>query len=510
VKRRPVGMRGWLISVGAVVIGLGAAYGAGTVTHPATIGSRSQAGQETRADVTSQTRACPSPGTVGLTAAKLATVSLPGSAHQGSAVVTRLSGGGSATAGKAVATLDTPGALRLTRVPAAPKLRDRVVKGGSTSDKVVTTRGRGGVMVQASGALAQGLEVEQTSPNGLVTAQCQAPGTDFWFVGPGQTVAGQIQLYLMNTDDQPASAEVDAVTDSGPVLGGSADSGIVVPPHGIVGQSLGKLLASSRVIALHVTTSTGRVVAAVRMSKRSGAEGNWLPATQEPSRQLVIPGLPSTSGTRVLYLTTPGSISAQVKVTAITARGSYVPAGGNSIDLPGQSVLAARIPSLAGVACALRITSNVPITASVMLPGGAAGSPGAFSAAAPPVSEQGIAADSPAGRAGSASLIISAPRTTATVRIGIATSSAAFSRQGGTVVHVPAGRTVVTRVKPPGRKPADFSAVVIPQPGSGPVYVARVTTTGGLIRSILPVTSALTWVPLPLVSQALDTVSSGR
>jgi hypothetical protein len=502
-------MRNWLISVGVVVVGVAAAYGAGTITHPATVGSKTQIAQQARADVTTETRACPSPGTIGMTAATLATASLPGSAQQGSAVITRLYGGGNAAAGKAVTTLAGPGRLRLTHVPPPPRIRNRVVKGGSTSDKVVTTMGRGGVVVRATGALAQGLEAEQTSPSGLVTAQCQAPGTDFWFVGPGDDAAGTLQLYLMNTDGQAASAEVDAVTDSGPVLA-STDSGIVIPPHGIVGQSLGKLLRASKVMALHVTASAGRIVAAMRVSKRSGAEGNWLPAAQQPSRRLVIPGLPATPGTRVLYLTVPGTDSAQVKVTAVTARGSYVPAGGSGIDLAGDSVVEVRMPSLSGVAAALRITSSVPITASVQVPGGAAGAPGAFSGPAGPVLEQGIAADNPAGRAGSASLVISAPNAAATVRIATATTTTGFDREGGQVVHIPAGHTVVARIKPPGRKSSSFAAVVIPQSGSGPVYVGRVITAGHVTRSILPVTSALTWVPLPPVNQALDAVSSRR
>ena len=33
------------------------------------------------------------------------------------------------------------------------------------------------VLISATGALAQGLEAEQTGPGGLVTAQCGAPGT---------------------------------------------------------------------------------------------------------------------------------------------------------------------------------------------------------------------------------------------------------------------------------------------------------------------------------------------
>ena len=78
-----------------------------------------------------------------------------------------------------------------------------------------------------------GLEAEQTSAGGLATAQCQGPGTDFWFVGPGQKSVADIQLYLMNTDAQAADATVSVLTDSGPMLG-STDAGIEVPPHGLV------------------------------------------------------------------------------------------------------------------------------------------------------------------------------------------------------------------------------------------------------------------------------------
>jgi hypothetical protein len=45
--------------------------------------------------------------------------------------------------------------------------------------------------------------------------------------------------------------------------------------------------------------------------------------------------------------------------------------------------------------------------------------------------------------------------------------------------------------------------VITPLAGSGPVYAGRVTSAGGVVRSILPVSSALTWVQLPPVRSAL-------
>jgi Family of unknown function (DUF5719) len=520
VSRLPGGARGRLLSVGAVVAGLAAVYGAGTVGHPATLGSSTQLGQASQAAVSSAIRACPSPGSTGATAASVVSAAVPEAAGQGSAVVTRLSAVGSAAPGAAVRTVTTPNVLSWSAISAAPAPRVKAagVKtppggggsgGGSSSGGVTTAPSRGGVMVQASGAMAQGLEVEQASPGGLVTGQCPAPGTDFWFVGPGVASAARIELYLMNTDGQPADVQVSALTDSGPLLG-SSDTGIAVPPHGMVVQSLGKLLSSSRVVALHVSTSVGRVAVAVRETKSAADAGGWLPAAQRPSTSLVIPGLPGAAGSRDLYIVVPGSGNAQIKVTAVTAKGSYQPTGGNGIDLAGDSVVAVRLPSLSGVAAAIKISSTVPMTAAIMMPGGAAGSPGAISAAAPPVSEQGVAAGNPAGAAGSADLVISAPGKAATVRIVAATSKISFSGQAATIVNVAAGHTVVARIKPPrSGKASDFSVEVTPTAGSGPVYVGRVITSGGVVRSILPLTSALTWVPLPATRDSLAAVGTG-
>jgi hypothetical protein len=525
VSRVSGGTRGRLLSAGAVVVGLAAVYGIATGTGPATIGSSIQLGHQSRTPVSSAIRACPAPGSAGVTAGSVATTALPGRSAGGSAAISRLTGTGTTTTGAPVRTLTTPGVLTLSPVStAAAPPADAPRAGASTGagPAVATTPGRGGVVVQATGAMAQGLEVEQVGADGLATAQCSAPGTDFWFVGPGVAGASHIELYLMNTDSQPADAEVDALTDSGPLLG-SSDTGIIVPPHSMVVQSLGTYLHGSHALSLHVTTSTGRVAAAVRqasnvtttdafgVSAPAEAPGGWLPATQPPSTRLTIPGLPGTTGTVTLYLAVPGSANAQVKVTAVTAKGTYQPTGGSGIDLPGDSTVATQIASLSGVPAAIRITANVPVTASAVISGGAAGAPGAVSAAAVPVTEQGVAAANPAGRAGATQLVISAPGKAVTVRITTATAKVSLAGQAGTTVTVPAGHTVVTSVGPPkGGGPGPFSVVVTPQPGSGPAYIGRVVRSGGTIRSIMPLTSALTWIPLPPAQDSLNAIGASR
>jgi hypothetical protein len=220
--------------------------------------------------------------------------------------------------------------------------------------------------------------------------------------------------------------------------------------------------------------------------------------------------VPGTPGQRELYIAVPGGDNAQVKVTAVTARGSYQPTGGSGIDLPGGSAVAVALPSLGGIPAAVRISSNVPVTASLRLPGGAAGAPGAFTAAAAPVQEQGVIAGNPGGSAGSSVLVLSAPQGAAQVRVAELPTATGPAGAAPRVVQVAAGRTVVVKLAPPraagrGGRESAFAVVITPLPGSGPVYAGRVTSLFGVVQSILPVASSLSWVPLPAVRSSLTT-----
>ena len=421
-------------------------------------------------------------------------------------MVSRLTPGGSATTGQVVATTNKPGLLHIFTVTAArPLTKAQQVGQPGSSSNVTTHAVRGGVLINATGALAQGLEAEQTGPGGLVTAQCGAPGTSFWFVGPGQASAASIDLYLMNTDSQPADAQVSVLTDvtKGAPLLGNADNGITVPPHSEVVQSLSALLRYSKVVAVNVSTSVGRVVAALRESRSGKDAGSWLAPTGAPSGTLVIPGLPRDSGPHVLYIAVPGTAAAQVKITAVTTRGSYQPTGGTGIPLLGGSVSALALPSLTSVSGAIEVSANVPVTAALLIPGGPAGTPGALAASAGQLVQQGVIAANPARSAGQTQLILSAPGKAATVRITEATAVATVG-QPGTVVRIKAGGSVVVPVAAPsGTKVSAFTIVVTPLSGSGPVYASRIISAGRVVRSVLPVSSSPISISLPPVQDSL-------
>ena len=507
------------ISLTVLIVAVAAAAGLAVWKHTVTLAASAPQPPPRAEPVNTALRACPAPGLTGAPAAQVALITGPASTGSGRAVVTRL---GTASGGTPLVSLTQPGALSVTGVRPAPAPATgkkpapahSATPGASpspapASPPVATVPAPGGAVIQATGAMARGLEAEQVSDSGRAAERCAGPGTDFWFAGPGVFTAPHIRVFLMNVSAQPADVTVQAFTDAGP-LQGSADTGVAVAPHSMVTQSLGKMLHGTRMVALQVRTSVGQVVAAVRET-RSGHAGAWLPVSAAPSTRIVIPGMPAARGTRQLFLAVPGTSDAHITLNAITAKGSYRPTGGAGLDIPGGSVAQVSLASLSGVYGALVVSSTVPVTASLMVPGGQQGSPGAFTAAAPAIQEQGLVAANVTGKGAASSLVLSAPWRGARVRLTeIGTGSGHGQAAPGSVLVIRAHRSVVQQLPTPdgSRHGSAFAVVVTPLPGSGPVYAGRVITTsgqGGAVESILPVPSALTVVRLPPVQGTLVT-----
>lgn len=493
-----------------VLLVLGGLYGLGGVKHSIALAAGPAVSPIRSVAVTSVTRVCPSPGWVGGSGGGVAVMAAPAKSGTGQAMVNRLAGAGSATGGTHLFNLAQPGYVQVTGVATDAGAGGRPQQASGQS--VATVPLRGGVVVRATGAMAQGLEVEQTAAGGLPTASCGSPGTDFWFVGPGQRTASRIELFLMNPSGQVADADVDVLTDAGPLQESTTDTGITVPAHAMVVQLLAAMVSGSRSLVLHVRTSSGQIAAAVQESTGAGP-GSWLPASQTPATHLVIPGLPGTAGTRQIYVAVPGVQDAKLNLKAVTARGSYEPTGAGGIDIPGGSATDIALPSLGGVPAGLTLTSNVPVTAVAMATGGAQGAPGTFTAATAAIQEQGVAADDLNAAGKVSSLVISAPRRAAKVRVVEAAGAGAPAnsvRRNVRVVAVAAGHSVMLPLIPVPGAPngSAFAVVITPLAGSGPVYAGRVITgsgAGGILQAILPIGSALTSVPLPPVRNSFVT-----
>lgn len=498
-------MRGLLASrlapAAVVVAALAAAYSLAAFTRPLTVAVGAPTAPVRAVPVATAIRACAAPGQPG--ASGVALIAAPAASGSGQADIRRLND----PSGPALVTLTRPGELALTSVKPATRAIPGAHSTPPAGQRAAAAPSQAGVVVQASGAMARGLDVEQLAGS-MPTARCDSPGTDFWFVGPGQRFAGRIELFLMNPGGQAADVNVEIATDAGP-LQGSPDTGISVAPHSMLVQSLSRLVRGSQVVALHVRTSVGQVVASVEEITGAARSGGWLPAAQSPATRVVIPGLPSAPGTRNVYVTVPGASNAHLRLTAVTSRGSYEPTGAGALDLPGGSAADIALPSLAGIPAAIELSANVPVTASVMISGGPAGAPGAVSAASPPLQEQGVVADNRVGSGAFSEVVLSAPWRAASARIW---RSGPGGASATSTVRIPAAHSVVVQLgktrRAPGRAPV--AVVITPLAGSGPLYAGRVVErsgSAGSVETILPVWSSLTTVPLPPLRQAFITTA---
>lgn len=449
--------------------------------------------------VTTVTRACPPALGTGSGRVALigAAATAPAAGKAGQAELTPLPPTGVQLRTVAPISQAGPGVLSLVSVPAA-----------STAGKKATSV-QVGWSVTATGAMASAMEAEVAQSSGLASVRCSAPGSDLWFAGPGQQDgAGQIQLDLMNVDALTATVNVSVITDAG-LVPADGDTGIIVPPHQLVTESLSSVAADSTVVAIHVQTSVGRVAADVLEGPAHGALSSWLPSAASPSTRQVIPGVPPSSGAADLFLAVPGNADAKISVLAITPQGQYRPFGNQPIPLPGQSATNVALSPLGGTAVAIELTSNVPVVAAVLVPGSGIGD---FTTSAAPISQQAVVAGNVGGSGLTAMVVLSAPAGAARVRLTAIASGAGADGAAGAqsqVVSIRAAHTLVVSVSPPNgaKRGSAYAIVITPLAGSGPVYAARVEQSQSSVISIVPAVSALTTISLPPVRDSYNAVS---
>jgi uncharacterized protein DUF5719 len=323
-------------------------------------------------------------------------------------------------------------------------------------------------------------------------------------VGSGEP---DVWLYLTNSGTAEASVDVTILTDTGQ-QSGLADA-ITVAPNQVIAENVSPYVHGAQAIALHVQTSSGQIAASVWEGAGAG-NGAWLPQAATPSTTVLIPGLTVASSSARLFVTVPGATDAKLKVVAYTPAGALTQF--DSATTPLQASAAATTPvtlsSLGASAAGLELTSNVPIVASVLVPGAGIGS---FTASAAPVTGQGVVAGNPAARGLTVGLLLTAPESAATATVSVIDSDGTVTSPATLQdVTVAAGRTLAVAVpRPSGRQ--SFAIVLTPRSGSGPLYATRVVTsgTGGLsaeVMSLLPVQSALTEITLPPVQNSYTAV----
>jgi hypothetical protein len=112
-------------------------------------------------------------------------------------------------------------------------------------------------------------------------------------------------------------------------------------------------------------------VSAVALDRRSvdfeptGAD--WQLSSVAPARSLLIPGIPEGAGTRTLEVANPGTTRAQVEIAVLGSDGAFAPAGADRLEVPPESAAEISVAEgLAGNAAGLQLTSDQPVTATVV------------------------------------------------------------------------------------------------------------------------------------------------
>jgi len=501
--RRRFGLFGAAVVVLVLVYVVAWGTGSGSSTNTASAAAQAAA-------VTSVTRSCPPPAP-NTGKASIVTASAPGTAASshtatGSATLTSVPSASTAAANAKAAPKTNAKATAKASAQTAQKPITATTPNAAFFTAAPEAAQSGATQVNATGAMAAGLGAEQATANGTGTVSCVHPGADMWFVGTGQDAgASDIWLDLTNTGKMAATVDVTIFTDSGEQ--DALNDGITVPADQYLSVNLAQYVKGSTALAVQVQTSSGQVAGNVWESG-GGSDGAWLPVASSPSTSLVIPGL--TAGTAAkLFVAVPGAADAQVKVEAFTAQGKFLPFGSAAQDAPAAAASSFPLNSLGVSAATLVLTSNVPITAGVLVPGNGIGG---FTAAAAPISEQGVVAGNPSGGGNTVGLTLAAPSAAARVFVQLLPANPSRSRVPSPRTYtVQAAHTLAVTVAAPKGGSGPFAIVLTPERGSGPLYAARVVVSGGngllgQLQSVLPVQSAPTTVQLPPATSSYSAV----
>jgi hypothetical protein len=240
------------------------------------------------------------------------------------------------------------------------------------------------LVVAARGDLAPGVTAGQLTRTdegplrGLAEVLCVPPASEFWFVGAGSEVGRHGRVYLTNADEGTAHVDLLLFDEKGPVAA-ETGRGLAIKGGSQMVVELDRLAPTSKRLAVAVRTRQGRVTAALRDDAVKGETPlgvDWIPAAVAPARDVLVPGIAPGSGERILSIVAPGDSTANVEVTILSPQGSFRPADVERVEVKPGTVAQVRLDDVTQKQpAAVRLTSDVPVTASVRSVFGASDGP---------------------------------------------------------------------------------------------------------------------------------------
>ncbi len=365
------------------------------------------------------------------------------------------------------------------------------------------------VVVSARGAVAPGVVASQFTRSdsgtlrGLAESPCTSPSSEFWYVGSGSELGRHGRVYLTNIDQTTARVDLQLYDEKGQIDNDGA-RGLTIPPDEQVVVELDKLAPTSKRLAVAVLSKRGRVVSALRDDALQGETPvgvDWIPSAVPPSKDLLVPGLAPGSGRRVLSIVAPGDSTAAVDLSILGAHGSFQPARQGRLEVKPGAVLQVPLESVTQKqAAAIRVTSDVPVTASLRNELGPADGTRdvAYSSATRALTGPAVVPVTMAGTKRSASLLLSTP-----ARRAVRASAEMIGTDGrpydSTKVVVRPGSTVEVKLTAP--KKVTRYVLVVRSDDGGPIYGTRLqveTAEDGPMVSAWPLATGLATAVRPV------------
>lgn len=300
-----------------------------------------------------------------------------------------------------------------------------------------------------------------SAPNGpsrgLAASGCASPQSEHWFTGVDVSKEAQADLILVNLDSAEAVVDLVAYGPGGRL---NAPRGVSVKGGSQQAVPLSVIDRTDQPITLKVTTSQGRVAAFLRQfswNRTAPYSSDWVPDGLAAATNLVLPGIPAGGGSRTLVVSNPGELTAGVDIDVLSPTGLSQLSDAQRIDVPPATTQTIELaPGLDGEAAGVRLTSNLPVTAAVLVDNGrpTASIDSAVAGYTPPLPSDAVWPVSlGTGTTGQLQLV-NAAATDATVTLSIAKGTAAavdttvtVPAESSTTVALPKTLTTVIRIR---------------------------------------------------------------
>lgn len=231
----------------------------------------------------------------------------------------------------------------------------------------------GSVVVRGDDAVAPGLVAGRSGTSPLVATDCPAPVGEEWFTGVGADARHSSVLELVNANAGPAVADVLVLDEDG-VVDAPVLRGVLVPGGESRRLALAELIPRDGELALKVTTTRGRLTAAVEDTEdRLGSAvptTDWLGGQPAPETTSTLLGVPGGNGPRTLVVANPGDDELRAQVRIVTADSVFAPEGLDEVRVAPRATARVQLSAelraaVADGAYGLQVTASGPVTAGL-------------------------------------------------------------------------------------------------------------------------------------------------